>query len=79
MTMEDGTVMEGGEHAAEEGGHGGHGEVLTSDTDLLLRADERALTLVPDSRLTVVEGSEHPLPWFVPERFAREIVSFVAG
>jgi pimeloyl-ACP methyl ester carboxylesterase len=50
---------------------------LTSDTDLLLRADERALTLVPDSRLTVVEGSEHPLPWFVPERFAREIVSFV--
>ncbi len=49
---------------------------LTSDTDLLLRADKRALDLVPDSRLTVVEGSEHPLPWFVPDRFAREIVSF---
>ncbi len=49
---------------------------LTAATDLLLRADQRALKSVPNGHLTIVEAS-HPLPWCVPERFASEIAAFV--
>ena len=52
---------------------------LTAASDLLLRADERALRAVADSRLTVVDGRSHPLPWCVPERFAGEIAAFVGA
>ncbi len=52
---------------------------LTAASDLLLRADERALRAVPDGRMEVVEGRSHPLPWCVPERFAREIADFVGA
>jgi pimeloyl-ACP methyl ester carboxylesterase len=52
---------------------------LTAASDLLLRADERALKAVPDGRLTVVEGRSHPLPWCMPERFASEIAAFVGA
>lgn len=52
---------------------------LTAASDLLLRADERALKAVPDGRLTVVDGRSHPLPWCMPERFATEIAAFVGA
>ena len=51
---------------------------LTAATDLLLRADKRALKSVPNGHMTIVEAS-HPLPWCVPERFASEIATFVGA
>jgi pimeloyl-ACP methyl ester carboxylesterase len=55
--------------------------VLWGDQDVFCsRADQEALVGgIPDSRLVVYEGTGHALHWEEPERFAADVVTFVAG
>ena len=52
---------------------------ITPEHDLLAEEDQRAVGLVPDSRLVLIEGAGGQLYAREPERFAREVTNFLLG
>jgi len=50
---------------------------LIAENDLLITSDRKAVGLVPDARLQVIEDLPGQLPMRVPKRFAEAVVSFL--
>lgn len=50
---------------------------LTAEGDLLIASDRKAVDIVPNARLHIIEGLPGQLPMRVPKRFAEAVVAFL--
>lgn len=52
---------------------------LTAENDLLITSDRKAVGIVPDARLQIIEDLPGQLPMRVPKLFAEAVVAFLKG